>query len=742
MQKARQLERTHPVAAADLAATASSVAWLNHTGSFSWPGIEQLCLDLAVRELGHHPASRAPLACRAPVAGKGGTVVHVLSQAYDTGGHTRLVWRWITADTDRHHRVVLTDHGRAPIPVLLRDALGPDDLWLLRKGPDGLLGVAAQLADACAGTDLVVVHHHPNDVTPLLAFGGRPQRPPVAVLNHAEHWYWSGTAIADVVICYEEKGARICRERRGIDAARLALLPLPLDIRPMADKAAAKKALGIDPETVVFLTVARPGKYEAVGQPHLAEVLGPFVAAHPGALVLAVGPSDGGPWERARQASGGRIRAVGTQHPLEPWIDAADVALESYPLGSTTALLEAVMAGAVPVTFRFDPDVVALFTSDSFGTAHVLVDTVADVASTLGALVTDRELRVSLAQRCRADVLRTHGEAGFRSALNDIYVRADLSTPVSAPAPHDRRSAGPDRFLVRQLLAEGSAVTADALDAVLAHVEALAPLPDTTVVLLCRGGAGRAALAAELEGSTVECFAVDPRPIPAPSDGDTSQRDTSNRDMHPFLDATVVGDVNTAVARSRGRRLLIVADDLTGDAGWFGALAEEMDADPTVLALLPAVDGVRDGNVCSFVRGVPARAGWTLPLAESTVGLHTAPARRWTSFLLVPHWDGGLADTVTTYLRAFSGTDPVTLVIADTSGADIAQQVASLEEIIAGAGGSAGADLVLSRLDREPADNGRGRLVWLGAPEDPRRPAGAVALEGPLDVDNLRRHAA
>jgi hypothetical protein len=67
--------------------------------------------------------------------------------------------------------------------------------------------------------------------------------------------------------------------------------------------------------------------------------------AHPGSLLLAVGPPDSGPWAEYRTATNGRIQALGERPDLNAFYAAADIYLDSFPLGSATAMLDAGMFG-------------------------------------------------------------------------------------------------------------------------------------------------------------------------------------------------------------------------------------------------------------------------------------------------------------------------------------------------------------------------------------------------------------
>src|SRR5262245_44919780 len=148
--------------AAAWAEIAADRAWSAHPGFFADARLEQLLARIGEAM---PPASWSP--------GGDGTawphrVLHVLTEAYAIGGHTRLVWRWIQADRMRQHCMVLTRQRRRRLPEALMPAPQTTDGWVRvldwrRHGP---VARARQLRAVAAEFDLVVLHVHPFDVVP------------------------------------------------------------------------------------------------------------------------------------------------------------------------------------------------------------------------------------------------------------------------------------------------------------------------------------------------------------------------------------------------------------------------------------------------------------------------------------------------------------------------------------------------------------------------------------------------
>src|SRR6185503_6674419 len=103
------------------------------------------------------------------------------------------------ADKGSEHHVALTQQGTSNLPPRLREAAKNSGgrLHLLdRRG--SLLRIAHSLRRIASDVDFIVLHVHPDDVVPTLAFGAGIDHPPIAYLNHADHVFWIGSEICDI----------------------------------------------------------------------------------------------------------------------------------------------------------------------------------------------------------------------------------------------------------------------------------------------------------------------------------------------------------------------------------------------------------------------------------------------------------------------------------------------------------------------------------------------------------------
>jgi glycosyltransferase involved in cell wall biosynthesis len=422
--------------AAAFAQLAARYASDNHPATFSSPALETLLAEVG--------AATMPPLQRAPGAG-GGTggprrVLHVLTKAIGVGGHTRYALRWMEHDDGRVHSLALTGQtGQVPAALAEAVAAGGGELRVLGAGPDrSFLGRAAELREMAADADAVVLFTHPFDVVPVIALAGRDPRPLVLFVNHSDHCFWVGRAVADLVACIRQQGATLCIGRRGIAADRLAVLPVALarpDRRRSRDD--AKKELGLPPSAVVLLTVAAPYKYEPIDEVDFLDLVTPAVQAHDDAVLLAVGP-EGGRWREAAARTAGRIRALGPQQGIQRYYEACDVYLDPHPVSSVTSLLEAAALGNPAMTLcPYDgdgdgTDGGAVLCSEDPGLEGMETRAAkpGDYVALLDRLVGDAELRSRLGASTAAAIAAAHDVDRWRADVESIYARLEQVGPV------------------------------------------------------------------------------------------------------------------------------------------------------------------------------------------------------------------------------------------------------------------------------------------------------------------------
>ena len=323
---------------------------------------------------------------------------------------------------------------RHPVPAELQQAVDASGGRIHRVNATigGVLTWARRLRDLAADADVVVLHVGNRDIVPVLAFADPVGRPKTIYIDHADHLFWLGVGIADVVAGLRGSGALLARRRRGIEPGRQALLPIIL--APPArsvDRAEAKRRLGLDPDATMLLSVARAVKFRSIGGTSYAEAHLPFLRQRPGASLVVVGAGTRPDWADAIEAVGGRIVLHGERPDTALFYQAADIYVDSFPFVSTTSLLEA-GSYETPLVTRFPyGEASGILGADMPGLAGTLIQTrsIEDYTAALLRLAEDPALRRDLGAATRAGIVRQHTGAGWQAEVERLYAQA--------LAPHD-----------------------------------------------------------------------------------------------------------------------------------------------------------------------------------------------------------------------------------------------------------------------------------------------------------------
>jgi glycosyltransferase involved in cell wall biosynthesis len=281
--------------------------------------------------------------------------LHVIDVALPCGGLTAMAQRWITRDpSKRVHSIALLAQDQ-PVPDGLAEAVRKSGGEILIRDPNmSLLSSAIWLRKfACAKADCVVLHVLNENVIAPTAFGVNGG-PPVLLVNHAAHIFWTGAASVDITLnCRGSELEHYWTERyRGIPRSATLPIPIPPPERctdgvffTAESRDQARRRLGLPADAVVLLSVGRGEKYEAIPGLDFFEVARSLLLSCPQAYLLVVGPEPRGRWKELQTELKSRLAAVGLQSDLRDYHAAADIYIEGFPFGSTTALLEAGVHG-------------------------------------------------------------------------------------------------------------------------------------------------------------------------------------------------------------------------------------------------------------------------------------------------------------------------------------------------------------------------------------------------------------
>ena len=278
-------------------------------------------------------------------------VLHVASETYSTGGHTRLILNLIKGDTLSKHSVVLTRQKAIDCPEWLTSAIlhqGGEIISLAEPTFNSTVAVIELQRILCTKADVIFYHIHPDDTIAVAAMAALP-RPPIVIINHADHVFWLGSSLADVVACFRTSALHETLVRRY--AKKSMLLPLRIDFleNNTLSRHDSRLNLGIKEEDIIVLTVASYYKIIPHENYNYFRLINEALSINPQVQVLVVGTTEKQALNYYKFSNTSRVKFLGLVEDPRMYYASADIYLDSMPIGSFTSILEATYFENFPI---------------------------------------------------------------------------------------------------------------------------------------------------------------------------------------------------------------------------------------------------------------------------------------------------------------------------------------------------------------------------------------------------------
>ena len=318
---------------------------LDHsTGIYASAELENIFLESACKHTIPLPASFASR-----------SVLHVMTETYATGGHTRAAERWIenSASFMGKQSLCLTENEHQQIPQRLKQAVSsckgsitflPDVCSLVEKG--------LRLRKLAAKYEFVVLHIHMHDPVPLIAFGTPDFKRPVFFFNHADHRFWLGVSISDKVVNFRNWAEELNMCARGV--TRQAHLSLPIDTLALSPATGAKEGASsragfqLSENKFLIVTAGNAFKYEPLLHWDFKAAVQELLSHFPQVVLIGVGLKQVSFSTELEKAFPEKFFAWDHLPParLKELLACSDLTLDSFPMSGATMLLDALTQGS------------------------------------------------------------------------------------------------------------------------------------------------------------------------------------------------------------------------------------------------------------------------------------------------------------------------------------------------------------------------------------------------------------
>lgn len=269
------------------------------------------------------------------------SILHVLTQAYDSGGHTRVVERWIeNAPAHQQHYIYITNQKKDEVSKSLQKCIKDKDRIYIEENTDDIKS-ALKLRQIASGFEKIILHTHMDDVTPLIAFGTEDFKRPVLLYNHADHLGWIGLSIADLILELRKFGMDITKNRRGCE--RQYKLGIPI-YKPNISELKTKKDLNLPEDKLIIFSCGSEHKYIPILDINIFDIV-KYISEKYDVLFIIVGINNIDKFNIEQyNINPGRLLILKQMkhNELMSYINAADIVLDSFPMSGATALTDAV----------------------------------------------------------------------------------------------------------------------------------------------------------------------------------------------------------------------------------------------------------------------------------------------------------------------------------------------------------------------------------------------------------------
>ena len=327
-----------------LAQLAAYYACSNNTGYFTSSILEKFFTDYA-------KTLKTDLS---GIAFEKKSFLHVMSSGYRTGGHTRVVERWVrNAPQDQKHCVVFTRHKYPQLPVLISNVKEKNGYIAALKDDLSIAGKALELRKLAMHFEYVILHTHPEDPTALIAFGAEDFQRPVLFYNHSSHMFWLGKSIADLVLDLISNDDATVIYRNIKNPFVLGVPSLDMKITAH-DKLKCRRKTGMPADKKIIVTAGSVHRYMAIGKISFLDMLKQVLDENTFCYAIGVDKDDP-EWRSARTSTGNHIilpGAIPFDKGFLDYIRSADVYLDSWPLGGGAALMDAIASGVPALSLK------------------------------------------------------------------------------------------------------------------------------------------------------------------------------------------------------------------------------------------------------------------------------------------------------------------------------------------------------------------------------------------------------
>lgn len=404
----------------------SLFAWQNFTGYYSHWGIENLLNEISNKTLELRKEKKET------TKESRKKILHIVTVIETVGGHSKLLFNWILNDERSLHTVVSTQMNINDLSIKGDYYIKNGD-YIALEG-ESYLNKAQRLLDIVNDYDLVMFHTHPNDTIPILALSHVGVATPVGFVNHADHVFWLGVSVLDILIQIREANIDLDKIRRQVKVQDF--LPIPI-----ISETKLNSKINKNKDEIIILSTGTEYKYIPNEKYNFFKELYKIAIKHSNVLIYLAGVYDN--FKFYQEYKHERIICLGDINNLSEYEDIADIYLEGFPLPSFTALLQPGLKG-VPFVLHYDPVNTLKLFIEKRDYYIIYPKNVDEWHQLVEDLIVDKEFRSSVGEKQKAFLDINYNIDGWKTKLNHFY-------DVLSKVKHEVKKGNKEYFTTSQL---------------------------------------------------------------------------------------------------------------------------------------------------------------------------------------------------------------------------------------------------------------------------------------------------
>ncbi|MGR3855002.1 glycosyltransferase family protein [Chryseobacterium indologenes] len=387
----------------------ASFGWFNFSGYYKSKPLEILLYNIQQKILLpslHHSQQS-----------KSNKILHICSEVYTSGGHSKLLYNWIKNDPSKKHTILSTR-------LSLEELLDVSSFYLQHTGevdhisvlsPSKIESVKLLNQQALNEYDAILLHIHPDETIIPLVLCQKDITTPVCLVNHADHVFWMGTSIADMVLQIRESSISFDVERRGIQQERQFFLPIPVE--NLADVHEKKD---IETKNITLLSTGTSYKYNPNAQYNFLREAYRIVEENPEVIFNIVGISPESAYAKEYQHDRIILHGMVSKSELSSIESITDIYVEGFPMPSFTALLQPALC-KIPFVLHYNPLPLFKLFEENKDHGTVYPKNLEDWHNNISRMIRDKKYRDETAKKQYEHVVTHFSIDVWKSSIEKLY---------------------------------------------------------------------------------------------------------------------------------------------------------------------------------------------------------------------------------------------------------------------------------------------------------------------------------